>query len=109
MALAHAPEPNDAERRHALWAALQRGADLPDLPTARPSWHQHAACVGEAEVMFSEGRAGIAKARAICDRCPAKVRCATEAIERDERYGVWGGTTPADRLNFKRNAKRPPA
>ncbi|MFN8037896.1 MAG: WhiB family transcriptional regulator [Acidimicrobiales bacterium] len=106
MALAHAHVPNDAERKAALWAVLAADADVPDLPTGRPSWHAHAACHGQADVMFSEGRAGIAKARAICDRCPAKVRCATDAIERDERYGIWGGLTPADRLNFKRNAKR---
>lgn len=106
MALAHDLEPNDAEHRAALWALLAADADVPDLPSGRPSWHQHAACHGKQAVMFAEGRAGIAKARAICDRCPAKKRCALEATERGERFGVWGGTTPADRLAFTRAARR---
>ena len=104
MALAWRPIDLDTaaedDPRAPLWAALQRGADLPDLPTARPTWHAHAACTGRSEVMFSTSRAAVAEAKALCRRCPAMERCARDALERGERFGTWGGLSEDDRRAF---------
>lgn len=35
------------------------------------------------------------KAKEVCATCPVTAQCAEYG--RDERHGVWGGTTPADR------------
>ena len=42
---------------------------------------------------------GAAAHRAIdaCQRCPASAQCLAYALAADERYGIWGGTTPEQR------------
>jgi hypothetical protein len=43
------------------------------------------------------------EATRVCDRCPVKLTCLAEALQREAgqplnyRAGVWGGTTPAQR------------
>lgn len=48
----------------------------------------------------------IAKAKAICDRCPLKAACRDWA-QRQDRYlaGVWGGTTQNDRIKTSTNTR----
>ncbi len=43
----------------------------------------------------------VERARAVCARCPLREPCLQGALERGERYGIWGGlTTPQrDRLD----------
>jgi WhiB family redox-sensing transcriptional regulator len=36
-------------------------------------------------------------ARVICGRCPVKVQCLEYALANDERSGMYGGLTPAER------------
>jgi hypothetical protein len=55
-----------------------------------------AACVGLMDWMFPEGRDSerarqIERARGVCSTCLLVDTCAREALERDERHGVWGG------------------
>ncbi|MGW4336382.1 WhiB family transcriptional regulator [Rhodococcus koreensis] len=38
-------------------------------------------------------------AREICDECPVQVMCRDYALSVGEPYGVWGGTSEADRRN----------
>lgn len=40
-------------------------------------------------------------AQAACDRCPIVAACLHWAME-NEKYGVWGGTTPKQRTMLKR-------
>jgi len=42
-------------------------------------------------LFFSDDNVDIARAKAICARCPLKVSCLDEALERIEPWGVWGG------------------
>lgn len=42
-------------------------------------------------LFFSEELLDIARAKAICGRCPLRARCLDEAIARSEPWGVWGG------------------
>ena len=39
----------------------------------------------------------IKDAVAICCECPVKLECLKYALNNDERIGVWGGKTPAER------------
>jgi hypothetical protein len=43
----------------------------------------------------------IAKALAICAECPYKERCRETAIERNEKDGIWGGTTVSQRRRIR--------
>ncbi|HEU4398845.1 MAG TPA: WhiB family transcriptional regulator [Actinomycetota bacterium] len=34
----------------------------------------------------------------MCARCPVRELCASYALARQERYGIWGGLTEPERL-----------
>jgi len=42
-------------------------------------------------LFFSEDNVDIARAKAICARCTLRSRCLTDALQRVEPWGVWGG------------------
>ncbi len=44
--------------------------------------------------------AQIEMARGLCHACPVRFRCLTNALERGERDGIWGGTTPSERATM---------
>lgn len=46
------------------------------------------------------------EAREICGLCPVKSECLAQALERKERYGMWGQTTPIERLRIERRQRR---
>lgn len=37
----------------------------------------------------------------ICETCPVATQCLEHALTNDERYGVWGGTTPNEREQMR--------
>ncbi len=41
------------------------------------------------------------KARELCKDCPVRAECAEYAIAAYEPYGVWGGTTPRERMKIR--------
>ncbi len=41
----------------------------------------------------------------LCARCPVRVECLDYAMETDQ-FGVWGGTSEAERRSLKRPRKR---
>ncbi len=43
----------------------------------------------------------VAPAKAICRPCPVRAACLTWAVDAQERYGVWGGLTPAERRRIR--------
>lgn len=61
-------------------------------------------------LFFSEDDLELARAKAICRTCGLQEQCLTEAIEREEPYGVWGGKLVLDGVpvEFKRKRGRPP-
>ncbi len=78
-------------------------------------WHTHAACYGNTQTMYgiddrasrNDRAAGYhtpaeARAVAICNTCPVKTECLQHAIDNDERWGVWGGTTPRERWDQRK-------
>ena len=48
----------------------------------------HGTMVG---LFFSDNIIDIARAKAMCGLCPLQVSCLSEALEREEPWGVWGG------------------
>jgi hypothetical protein len=37
-------------------------------------------------------------AKALCHTCPIIEQCFTYALTTSQKYGIWGGTTPGDRI-----------
>lgn len=58
-------------------------------------------CMAEdPETMFPDERGGgdaVARARAVCKRCPLKKDCLEHALRVPEEFGMWGGTTARQR------------
>ncbi|MFE5568912.1 WhiB family transcriptional regulator [Amycolatopsis japonica] len=73
--------------------------DLPRLPRVVPDWHDDgAACRLFPELDFVEPKGPAALAcRVICRACPLRLQCATDALERGEPWGIWGGLDRRDR------------
>lgn len=68
--------------------------------TSAVHWRQRAECRGEDPELFFPDHSGGRQARdakEVCGRCEVREPCAAWAIEVGVEYGVWGGTTAADR------------
>lgn len=61
-------------------------------------------------LFFSDDDLELARAKAICRTCGWQTSCLSEAIEREEPYGVWGGSLVLDGVpvEVKRKRGRPP-
>jgi WhiB family redox-sensing transcriptional regulator len=79
-----------------------------------PAWYRRAACgTCSAELFFPVGRRGRASddadaAKAVCARCPVRMACLRFAIETNQEYGVWGGTTEEERRPLRRQHRVAP-
>ena len=80
-------------------------------------WMLAAACYGYPALFFapddsetrSERRRREAAAKSVCARCPVRSQCLMDALESDERFGIWGGLTERERrsLHKPRDADDP--
>jgi len=63
----------------------------------------------EPETFFSEAKADIQYAKALCGECPMRAQCLEGAIARSEPCGVWGGELFDDGkvISEKRSPGRP--
>ena len=59
--------------------------------------------VGTADSSWSHGRC------VICDGCPVRQQCLDYAMRSGEKDGIWGGTTPEERIRARRARNRRPA
>ena len=74
-----------------------------------PAFFDRAACRNEDPELFFPvsdiGRANrkqIAKALAVCHRCPVETDCLNWALDTGQDHGIWGGTTERSRRDLKR-------
>lgn len=79
-------------------------------------WMLAAACRGRTHLFFppdeaetkTERRHREATAKDVCEGCEVKLTCLTEALEGDERFGIWGGLTERERRSLGRNSRSSP-
>jgi WhiB family redox-sensing transcriptional regulator len=93
-------------RRAAL--AFSPGAAGPLLGEPDPPWEDRAACItADPDLFFPEaGEHGGEQAKAVCASCPVRRECLEGALARNEKYGIWGGTSGADRRELRRQRSR---
>ncbi len=75
-------------------------------------WRQLAACHDQPTALFyPDGvwdRPKAAEARAVCNACPVRPACLEYALTHHEKYGMWGGLTPAQRQKYLRRTSGHP-
>jgi WhiB family redox-sensing transcriptional regulator len=95
----------------------QRPPDLPDDDVADESLAARAPIARCADgngtmvgLFFSDHVVDIARAKAMCALCPVTQQCLTDALEREEPWGVWGGQSISGGriIVAKRPCGRPP-
>ncbi len=61
-------------------------------------------------LFFSDDEFDIARAKAICGKCGLAPACLSDALDRSEPYGVWGGQLVVEGVvvAVKRGRGRPP-
>jgi WhiB family transcriptional regulator, redox-sensing transcriptional regulator len=80
----------------------------PPVPGENPtqpadtSWHDEGLCgqVG-ADFFYPEKGESAAPAKRVCAACPVRLRCLEHALNTDELYGIWGGTTEEERRRIR--------
>jgi WhiB family redox-sensing transcriptional regulator len=74
----------------------------------QPAWYRAAACrdvdidvfypLDNDRGFFAQQR--VQQAKQICRSCPVIGVCLAVALADDEKYGIWGGTTPDERARL---------
>ncbi len=77
------------------------------------AWTEQALCAGRNPRIWypvddrtyrTEVADSYAYARTICNQCPVLEQCLQYALSTGETNGMWGGATPAERRNLRRQA-----
>lgn len=78
-------------------------------PSSRNDWTRQAACADpDSVLMFPDewNKEAVAEAKAVCEQCPVREVCLDAAMDRGERFGVWGGLSAEERWSLHRQAVR---
>jgi WhiB family redox-sensing transcriptional regulator len=79
------------------------------------NWRAASACLNTDPDVFFPVAAGtaaskqVARALRICGGCTVKRQCLDFAMQSGEKDGIWGGTTPEERIRTRRARNRRPA
>jgi WhiB family redox-sensing transcriptional regulator len=76
------------------------------------NWRAAGACLTADPDLFFPVSGGAPSAREedqalrICARCAVRQQCLDFAVRTGEMHGIWGGTTPAERIRDRRSRTR---
>lgn len=70
---------------------------------ASMNWRADALCTQvDPEVFFPEKGQNSPAAHRICEQCDVQTQCLTEALETNEKHGIWGGKSEHQRRILRR-------
>lgn len=77
-----------------------------DLLTAdEDDWQAMALCAQtDPEAFFPEKGGSTREAKKVCQSCEVRAECLQAALDRDERFGIWGGLSERERRRIKDRA-----
>ena len=68
-------------------------------------WQERALCAQtDPEAFFPEKGGSTREAKRVCMSCEVRVQCLDYALEKDERFGIWGGLSERERRRVKKTA-----
>lgn len=66
-------------------------------------WQDRALCAQtDPEAFFPEKGGSTREAKKVCTGCEVRAECLEYALEKDERFGIWGGLSERERRKLKR-------
>lgn len=69
-------------------------------------WMRDAICAQtDPESFFPELGGSTKDPKRVCAVCPVKSECLQYALDTDQRFGVWGGTSEVERRRMRRERK----
>lgn len=69
------------------------------------AWRDRALCAQtDPEAFFPEQGGSTREAKKVCRACDVRAECLEYALERNERFGIWGGLSERERRRFERGA-----
>jgi WhiB family redox-sensing transcriptional regulator len=79
-----------------LWELLGLGAP------EDTDWMRDGLCAQtDPEEFFPNKGSSTRAAKAVCATCPVETKCLLYALEHNERFGVWGGTSERERRKLR--------
>ena len=71
-----------------------------------PDWYKDGESQKHDQDLFFPDRGGsTVKAKAICNSCKVKKVCLEFAVERKERFGIWGGKSERERRAIRKEQR----
>ncbi|MFC7344607.1 WhiB family transcriptional regulator [Saccharopolyspora griseoalba] len=94
-----------------LYTVIPDLAELATAIDAHPEggngWKLEGLCAEiDGEQFFPEKGCSTKSAKKVCAGCPVRMQCAVYAFAGNERYGVWGGLSEADRDKIRGDRAR---
>ncbi len=78
---------------------------MDDVFADPPEWQERALCAQtDPEAFFPEKGGSTREAKRICSGCEVRDECLEYALEKDERFGIWGGMSERERRRLRRRA-----
>lgn len=85
---------------------LETRLHLLPLVDADEDWRERSLCAQtDPEAFFPEKGGSSREAKKVCQSCEVSVECLESALENDERFGVWGGTSELERRAMRRERR----
>ncbi len=85
------------------WTGIPRTVAYPEFVTVGAEL----ACADVDPELFFPGRGEPNDAAmAVCRRCKVREACLEDALDGRQEHGIWGGTTPGERLKILRARAR---
>ncbi len=79
--------------------------DMDDILADPPEWQERALCAQtDPEAFFPEKGGSTREAKRICSGCEVRSECLEYALDKDERFGIWGGMSERERRRLRRRA-----
>lgn len=70
---------------------------------ADESWREYALCRQiDTELFFPDRGSSTRQAKSICANCEVKAECLSDALARDDRFGIHGGLSERERRALKK-------
>jgi WhiB family redox-sensing transcriptional regulator len=80
-------------------------SDTDDAGLDPDTWQDLALCAQtDPEAFFPEKGGSTREAKRICAACDVRQECLEYALQRDERFGIWGGMSERERRRLRRSA-----